>query len=257
MDITDQSSDITIFSEPLTLQDGIYKMPNFSISPNDFPIAVRSNFWKLTASLYEPIWRHKSLSLLTLGKLSVREELKTMIDWLALDPTNSESSNETRQTVLDAGCSAGLYSRHLLQHTTNLNIHALDMSRIFLTEGLHKAQEESLPISFVEADVHNLPYQDASFDVIISGGSLNEFKNTSQVFSEFSRVLKPKAKLWLMFLAESSQLPDKWLQGLSKQGGINFPSQQSVTDDLAANGLKLSKHKRERDIVFLLCEKSA
>jgi len=238
----------TLFSVPLKQHNNIFKDKNFNIVPNDFPIAVRSNFWKATATLYEPLWRHKSLSLLTLGELSVREELATMFDWLNL---NQE------ETILDAGCSAGLYSRHLLEHNSSLNIHAVDMSNIFLQEAVKKAQDENLSITFTEADVHNLPYQDASFDAIVSGGSLNEFQNLELAFEEFSRILKPNGKLWLMFLAESNQSPDKWLQHLSKQGGINFPSQETVINSLNELGLKQTKHKRERDIVFLLCQKKA
>jgi len=236
----------TLFSRPLKQQNNIYKDNTFTISPNDFPIAVRSNFWKLTASLYEPLWRHKSLSLLTLGNLSVREELATMLDWLDL---------EEQATVLDAGCSAGLYSRYLLKSHPLLDIHAVDMSDLFLQEAVKKATSEELAINFIEADVHHLPYKDSSFDATVSGGSLNEFQNLELTFYEFSRVLKPQGKLWLMFLAESNQLPDKWLQYLSTQGGINFPSQEYVIDSLNKLGLKLTKHKRERDIVFLLCEK--
>jgi len=238
----------TLFSRALIQQNHIYKDATFNASPEDFPIAVRSNFWKMTASLYEPLWRHKSLSLLTLGEISVREELSTMLEWLTL---NEEA------TVLDAGCSAGLYSRHILEHHPALDVHAIDMSEVFLQEAVKQAEKEKLAINFVEADVHNLPYQNASMDALVSGGSLNEFKDLGLAFSEFNRVLKPDGKLWLMFLAESNQLPDKWLQHLSNKGGINFPSQDDVIDTLKGLGLKLSKHKRKRDIVFLLCEKTS
>ena len=108
------SSQPFIFSEPLTLEDGIYRALN---KRPRVPLAQSSNFLPLTAALYEPLWRKRSVSIITGGDFDVERELALMLKWTHPQPG---------QVVLDAACSAGLYARTLLDYEAALEVHAVD-----------------------------------------------------------------------------------------------------------------------------------
>ncbi len=210
MDAGNAVAPVAPFDLPLTKKRGIYRA--LSEKP-DVPLAQRSNFWPLTAALYEPLWRRRSISLLTRGAFSTARELELLLTWL--DPRPGER-------ILDAGASAGLYARTLLRHTPGLEVHALDFSRPFLETARRYAKRDSVAPVLVHADVRHLPYQDAIFDAVVCGGSLNEFTDLSRTLTEFARVLKPNGKLFLMALLQSEGRPGRKIQRLLSLSGLQF-----------------------------------
>lgn len=232
-----------IFKQALPLKDGVYhgleKLPAL-------PLAQRSNFWPMTARLYEPLWRTYSLSLLTQGQFSVKEELALMLEWL--EPGHG-------QTILDAACSAGLYARTLAHHA-KVNIHAVDFSWPFLRQAKRYAMREGLELTLLQADVCALPYRDEVFDHIVCGGSLNEFLDLPKVIKELARVLKPGGNLWLMYLSESQSALGKSLQFLFRLSGIRFVDNTQLETYVRQHGLTTKKFKQYREVVMMLLEKS-
>lgn len=169
---------MNLFQTPILQKEGIYRaLETLPI----LPLAQRSNFWPLTVHLYEPLWRKRSLSLLTRGQFSARDELQLMLEWLEPKPN---------QTVLDAACSAGLYARTLLKHQT-LDVHAVDFSLPFLQKAKVYAAKEKLSITLVHADVTKLPYINEAFDHIVCGGSPNEFLDLEKTLATFSSAQTP------------------------------------------------------------------
>ncbi|MDQ3458198.1 MAG: class I SAM-dependent methyltransferase [Deinococcota bacterium] len=202
---------IALFKSPPPPQEaGIYRA--LTRLPR-LPLAQRSNFWALTANSYEPLWRGRSLYLLTAGSYSTARELALMLEWLQPQPG---------QAVLDAACSTGLYSRTLLGRVPDLSVHALDMSLPMLKEAQRRAEAAGLSPTLVQADVTELPYADAVFDAVVCGGSLNEFLDVPTALAEFSRVLKAGGKLFLMYLSRAETRGGRGLQGLVRLSGLRF-----------------------------------
>ncbi|MEM7738725.1 MAG: class I SAM-dependent methyltransferase [Deinococcota bacterium] len=211
------------------------------------PPAQASNFLELTARLYEPLWRHKSLSLISLGKVSVAEELGMILEHTAPQP---------HMNVLDAACSAGLYARTFLNYEPTLTVHAVDISLPFLHDAKRRAkdllasQPEDAGITLVEADVQDLPHADAVFDVVAAGGSLNEFMDLAACVASFARVLKPGGCMWQMYVQPAQARWSRGLQGLLGAGGIRFIEPDELSTLAEVNGLVL-EHRQTHGVIVM------
>jgi ubiquinone/menaquinone biosynthesis C-methylase UbiE len=268
------------FRNTVPLQDGIYR----ALAKHPLvPPAQASNFLPLTAALYEPLWRKRSLSVITFGAFSVERELELMLEWLSPQPG---------QTILDAACSAGLYARTLLKYVSDsrtktptpihtvgevhepplrtptinsenvempqsLSVHAVDYSLPFLQKAKQYAKRDNVSPVLMQADVSNLPYQDETFDGIVCGGSLNEFLDVPKVMRECSRILKPGGKMWQMYIQRAEEPIGKTIQGLLRLSGIRFIDPKLFEQQCSEVGLKLVKAQHRGRVVMALFEKGS
>jgi SAM-dependent methyltransferase len=211
------------------------------------PPAQASNFLELTARLYEPLWRHRSLSLISLGKVSVAQELEMMLEHTSAQP---------HMKVLDAACSAGLYARTFLNHEPTLTVHAVDISLPFLHDakrrasGLLASHPDETGLTLIEADVQTLPHTDDVFDVVAAGGSLNEFVDLATCVASFARVLKPGGCMWQMYVQPAGARWSRGLQGLLGAGGIRFIDPNELSTLAEGNGLGL-EHRQTYGVIVM------
>lgn len=89
--------------------------------------------------------------------------------------------------VLDAACGDGYGSR--LISSRALSVIGLDISKKSVEEAKTKYQSSNL--EFITGSVDNLPFNDASFDVIVSFETLEHVSRHEVVMHEFKRVLRP------------------------------------------------------------------
>ena len=219
-------------------------------------LAQRSNFWEATARLYEPLWRYRSLELISAGRVSVSEELERLVTW-----TNPQAGMH----VLDAACSGALYARTLLEQQPHLTVHAVDYSPAFLREAQRRAWHWQQgqwrsgtwqqPLTLVHADVRSLPYADDAFDMVVCGGSLNEFIDLPTCLTEMARVLKPQGAMWQMYVQPADVPSDKLAQNMLKLTGINAVSPGWLEQHVGAQGLVLEQRETYGTIVFDLYRK--
>ncbi|WMT56451.1 class I SAM-dependent methyltransferase [Truepera radiovictrix] len=229
-----------LFAAPVPFEEGIYRALT-RVPP--LPLAQRSNFWPATAALYEPLWRHRSIGLLTRGGFSTERELALMLSWLRPRPG---------ETVLDAAASAGLYARTLLRHEPGLTVHALDLSLPFLQRAKTYAERDGIAPTLVHADVRALPYRDGVFDAVVCGGSPNEFTELPAALAEFARVLKPGGRLWLMYLSRAETLPGRLGQGLLRLTGLRFPEPEALEAAAKAVGLEPQRAQHRGRVALTL-----
>jgi arsenite methyltransferase len=62
-------------------------------------------------------------------------------------------------------------------------------------------------VRFVEASIDRLPFDDSSFDVVISNGVINLSPRKSRVLAEIRRVLRPGGRLSVADLTVNDELP--------------------------------------------------
>jgi SAM-dependent methyltransferase len=173
-------------------------------------IANLTNFLPGAGRGYEPLWRVRSLRLLTGEKFSNERELGIIKDLVRQVPDGR---------YLDLGCSAGLYARGLAGDSEVVGI---DISPSMLREANRRARRTDTRPSFVRANAQNLPFFDDAFSGVVCGGSLNEFKNPARVLRETHRVLQSGGRLAIMGILRANNRRGRRLQHLLSPGGIKF-----------------------------------
>jgi ubiquinone/menaquinone biosynthesis C-methylase UbiE len=94
--------------------------------------------------------------------------------------------------VLDAGCGVGATACHLAKRY-DCRVVGVDISESMIARSHERAKRERVEdsVEFRVADVRNLPFDDALFDVVICESVATFIEDRGQVASEFVRVTKP------------------------------------------------------------------
>jgi SAM-dependent methyltransferase len=98
--------------------------------------------------------------------------------------------------VLDIGCGAGVDAIIAARVVQSGRVVGLDMSPEMLTRARHNADLAGTDnVEFVLSVGDTLPFEDASFDVLLSNGVLNLIVDKARILSEAFRVLRPGGRL--------------------------------------------------------------
>jgi SAM-dependent methyltransferase len=231
-------------SEPPRRGGVVDARPGRGATP-DGGAAARLNAWRLTTRAYEPLWRHRSVGILTRGAFSTARELATLRAWTA---------PHAGSMALDLGCSSGLYARTLA--AAGAHVHALDASRAFLLEAGRRATAEGRALTLVQGDAHALPYRPATFDLVALGATLNELAEPERAVAEVGRVLRPGGRAWFMYVARAGRL-GRPLQAVLGLGGLRFPDPVELDAWAAAAGLVAIRAERRGPLVIALYGRGA
>jgi SAM-dependent methyltransferase len=101
------------------------------------------------------------------------------------------------ERVLDLGSGAGTDSLVAAQMVgPDGHVTGIDMTAAMLAKARAAASEMGVAnIEFVEAEAEQLPFDDASFDVVISNGVIDLIPDKDAVFAELYRVLAPGGRM--------------------------------------------------------------
>lgn len=193
-------------------------------------IANLTNLLPGAGPLYEPLWRTRSLTLLTGEHFSNEIELEVVSGVVGL---------ERGGLYLDIGCSAGLYTRGLAARLGDLgSVVGIDISPSMLGEAARRAKKIGTRISLVRADAARPPFADASFAGAVCGGTLNELGEPARVLRETWRVLEPGGRISIMGILKARSTRGRYLQRLLQTGGVRFFEPEEVQSMLAHAGFK-------------------
>src|SRR5215208_4630541 len=101
----------------------------------------------------------------------------------------------SNQRVLDVA--AGNGNASLAAARRFADVVSTDYVGSLLERGRERAEAERLPIAFQEADAENLPFTDASFDVVLSTFGVMFTPNQDQAAKELLRVCRSGGKIGL------------------------------------------------------------
>lgn len=112
------------------------------------------------------------------------EWLAEQIDW------------SSARDVLEVGCGTGLFWTHVSPSVgQHLVITLSDLSQAMVDTALARAQECNRDAKGLAADVHGLPFDDDSFDLVIANHMLYHSPDPSSAIKEIARVLRPGGTL--------------------------------------------------------------
>jgi len=97
--------------------------------------------------------------------------------------------------VLDVACGSG--NATLAAARRSCNVTGLDYVPALLERGRERATAERMEIEFVEGDAEALPFDDASFDVVLSTFGVMFAPNQPKAAAELLRVCRPGGKIGL------------------------------------------------------------
>lgn len=178
-----------------------------------YTLAQSTNHWRMTASVYEDLWRVRSLSLLTGEPFPIRKEKELLAEWVHPMPGKH---------YLDVGCSTALYARSLFKAEPKSIQVALDFSMAMLEEARIKSEADQADLFLVRADAREMPFFGKAFDGVVMGGTLNELSDELKVLFECRRVLKDNGVFFVMHLIQSETWYGKVLQNSAEWSGIKF-----------------------------------
>ena len=138
----------------------------------------------------------------------------------------------TSGRVLDMGCGTGVLAVELAAVFPEFEFVGLDLSEAALTVAREQIAERKLAsrITFEHGDAEDMPFEDASFDLVISSNTLHLLQNPILMFNEVERVIGPTGKFivsdfrrsWLGYLTQHirAAYSREELEGLLRQSRL-------------------------------------
>jgi ubiquinone/menaquinone biosynthesis C-methylase UbiE len=97
--------------------------------------------------------------------------------------------------VLDAGTGPGRLPVEIAAALPHLRLDGVDLSPQMIEHARHRPGADT--VTFTAADVSDLPFPDATFDLIVSSISQHHWAVPEQGVRELRRVLRPGGRLWI------------------------------------------------------------
>ena len=116
---------------------------------------------------------------------------------------------------LEAGCGSASVSLYFSKKGYEATM--LDASREALTQANNNFNREKIKGKFVLADINDMPFEDNTYDVVMSFGVLEHFEDIDKPIKEMIRVLKPGGLMFADIVPKrfSVQSLGNWLNFIS------------------------------------------
>lgn len=101
-----------------------------------------------------------------------------------------------RGLVLDVGTGTGTLALEFARSLPGIEVVGLDLSKVVLELARENAQDSDVSsrVSFEHGDAEEMPFEDETFDLVVSSNTLHLIKNPIRMSDEIQRVLNPKGK---------------------------------------------------------------
>jgi ubiquinone/menaquinone biosynthesis C-methylase UbiE len=148
--------------------------------------------------------------------------------------------------ALEIGAGTGYFSLNLLRARVIEQATATDISAGMLARLDETAADLGLPVRTVTTDAEQLPFEDASFDLVLGHAVLHHLPGIERAFAEFARVLAPGGTL--VFMGEPSQQGDRLAAVPKRIGELVRPTwRRLVGAGAESNGARPGAHAPSAD----------
>lgn len=167
---------------------------------------VNTRYHDAAAREYDSKW---GIDFGDIGQDQVRAKLEKALGGL---------DGRTFGDALEIGSGTGYFSLNLVQQGLIGKLTATDISRGMLTQLASTATTLRLDnVTTVVTEAETLPFEDASFDLVLGHAVLHHIPDLDRAFAEFRRVLRPGG--YIVFAGEPSRYGDR-LAALPKRTGV-------------------------------------
>lgn len=135
---------------------------------------------------------------------------------------------------LEIGSGTGYFSLNLLQAGVVREATCTDISPGMLATLRGNAERLGLAVETAATDAEQLPFEDASFDLVLGHAILHHIPDLGRAFGEFMRVLKPGGTV--VFAGEPSRYGDRVAQVPKRGAAAVAPLWRRAIGARAANG---------------------
>jgi SAM-dependent methyltransferase len=147
--------------------------------------------------------------------------------------------------VLDLAAGTGIFARTVAKQVRS--VVALDLTEEMLARGRERASEEGLTnVTFVQGPAETLPFNDGTFDVVVTRYSVHHFVDPLPIFREVRRVLRPGGVALLvdMVADEDPEIADRhnYLERIADTTHTHILAPSQFVATLAHAGLRLAKY---------------
>ena len=183
---------------------------------------------RLLPPIYERVWRPLAGQML-MGALGpdMAGERRMALEMLELAPGD---------TVLDAGCGPGNFSRAFARAAGDGLVVGLDASRTMLEQAVR--EDAAGEVAYVRGDASHLPFRDGTFEAVCCFAALYLIEEPLRALDELVRVLAPGGRVALLASVSRGLVPaavtDAVVRGLT---GVRVFGRDELTGALRAHGL--------------------
>ena len=163
--------------------------------------------------------------------------------------------------MLDVPVGTGVFTAAKYARMRRADIIGLDYSRDMLDQARTRFREEGIGnCRLIQGDVGALPFDDESFDIVLTMNGFHAFPDKEQAYSEVNRVLRPGGCLIGCFCIRGESRRTDWLMRriLSPRGWFTPPFE--TYDSLMARlspAYHLDEYHKEGSIVYFAVTKKA
>jgi ubiquinone/menaquinone biosynthesis C-methylase UbiE len=156
----------------------------------------------------------------------------------------------TSGKALDVGTGTGLLAIELAKGIPGLEIIGLDLSDVVLELARDNARESKVTsrVTFECGNAEDMPFEDGTFDLVISSNTLHLLENPIRVFDEIQRVLQPTGRFFI------SDFRRSWLGILTKHIRASYSPQE--LEDLSSQSKLRNWEVKDRFLWLNVVSKS-
>ena len=173
------------------------------------------------------------------------------------DKILSKIPDDFNGKILDVPVGTAIFTQKKWKALKNSIITCLDISIDMLDKAKERINESN--VNFIQGDVGYLPFEDNSFDIVLSMNGFHAFPDKDKAFEEISRVLKKGGYFIGCFYIKGESKITDWLVNsiLSKKGWFSPPfyTKNEVQHLLSSKFFDINLNV-DGSIVYFSCIKS-
>ena len=112
--------------------------------------------------------------------------------------------------ILEIGPGPGYVGLELAKELDSVCLTGCEISPAMIRIARRNASQYGISAEYVQGNAIELPFEDESFDAVISNGSLHEWELPVRVFDEIHRVLRPRGRYCITDLRRDVARWKKW-----------------------------------------------